>query len=66
MTELINELRYLKSNCKPNRNGEALTEANQENSKKFQKVFMKAAKLYADFYSRDISEGMLYVSAQLR
>ena len=62
MEKMINELIYLKNCSRPD---EGFTEENMKNCKKFNKLFMKAAKLYADFYGRDISEGMLYVSAQI-
>jgi len=54
MEKMIRELNELKMVKTP------------ENAAKFNKLFMKAAKLYADFYGRDISEGMNYVSAQIR
>ena len=43
-----------------------LLEKTPANCKKYNKLFMKAAQTYADFYGRDVAEGMLYVKAQIR
>lgn len=43
-----------------------LLEKTPANWKKFHKLYMKAAETYANFYGRDIAEGMLYVDAQIR
>ena len=52
MEKMISELIYLKET--------------KTNFKRFNKLFWKAAQTYADFYGRDISEGVKYVEAQIR
>ena len=52
MEKMISELIYLKET--------------KTNFKRFNKLFWKAAQTYADFYGRDISEGVQYVEAQIR
>lgn len=43
-----------------------LLEKTPANCKKFNKLFMKAAETYANFYGTDIAEGLMYVKAQIR
>lgn len=53
MIKMIEEMRILKFNKTP------------ENWKKYHKLFMKASKLYAEFYGVDLATGMQAVNSMI-